>query len=591
MTECSNEDRNHYVRCTRRCAGDVHIVYEKTEPTVAASSISKDQKTPFPGGAPITAADLTATPAALPTAPPPYNYDPYNPNISHAEYARFAWRQFIHFNSPAQKNGVDVAGKSPVVRGSIDPNRNFAASGASGFYQSGRTANSNFSSNQLVWETFAHRSELFPAGSAPKGNLATLDPEYAFQNVKVASTDARFNNLDENTQIGQNQIFFPKNGNTPSTNPQDDHIILFQAKVSPVEYGYIKSIYNANNPPTALELPPNGTDQGESVEVKSAWREMTPALIASGRYHTAEALYYYQENGQTQARVATFGLVGLHILRKMENYPTFVYTTFEQVDSLTTPDKKDTGLYVINLYDQLQYDASVPPETRPSAILNSGSNRTLVALPLAGAIDSAHGYDVVPGKFTVPSGFSGPIKVQNPPVATSAVYSVNSEVQLAMANTPEFKNSVWQYYRLVGLQVLPTNEDSSVTPATPNPLTQDYYLANIVVESSQPGIQLFKGGVKDPSPDKKEFTLLAKRGLPSILGVKKLPPNSDQLVMGGCMGCHGNAQYPRDKEGKGPSIFSFLINGDTMGGQGFSADERNESPGELSAKRLEYLTY
>ncbi|ALN93706.1 hypothetical protein [Lysobacter gummosus] len=564
---------------------------KKTEPTVAASSISKDQKTPFPGGAPITAADLTATPAALPTAPPPYNYDPYNPNISHAEYARFAWRQFIHFNSPAQKNGVDVAGKSPVVRGSIDPNRNFAASGASGFYQSGRTANSNFSSNQLVWETFAHRSELFPAGSAPKGNLATLDPEYAFQNVKVASTDARFNNLDENTQIGQNQIFFPKNGNTPSTNPQDDHIILFQAKVSPVEYGYIKSIYNANNPPTALELPPNGTDQGESVEVKSAWREMTPALIASGRYHTAEALYYYQENGQTQARVATFGLVGLHILRKMENYPTFVYTTFEQVDSLTTPDKKDTGLYVINLYDQLQYDASVPPETRPSAILNSGSNRTLVALPLAGAIDSAHGYDVVPGKFTVPSGFSGPIKVQNPPVATSAVYSVNSEVQLAMANTPEFKNSVWQYYRLVGLQVLPTNEDSSVTPATPNPLTQDYYLANIVVESSQPGIQLFKGGVKDPSPDKKEFTLLAKRGLPSILGVKKLPPNSDQLVMGGCMGCHGNAQYPRDKEGKGPSIFSFLINGDTMGGQGFSADERNESPGELSAKRLEYLTY
>ncbi|MFD0320850.1 hypothetical protein [Lysobacter gummosus] len=150
---------------------------------------------------------------------------------------------------------------------------------------------------------------------------------------------------------------------------------------------------------------------------------------------------------------------------------------------------------------------------------------------------------------------------------------------------------MWQYYRLVGLQVLPTNEDSSVTPATPNPLTQDYYLANIVVESSQPGIQLFKGGVKDPSPDKKEFTLLAKRGLPSILGVKKLPPNSDQLVMGGCMGCHGNAQYPRDKEGKGPSIFSFLINGDTMGGQGFSADERNESPGELSAKRLEYLTY
>ncbi|PPJ44588.1 hypothetical protein C0075_25700, partial [Rhizobium sp. KAs_5_22] len=77
-------------------------------------------------------------------------------------------------------------------------------------------------------------------------------------------------------------------------------------------------------------------------------------------------------------------------------------------------------------------------------------------LPLAGPIDSAHGYDVIPGKFNVPAGFSGPIKVQNPPVATSAVYDVNAEVQKAMASTPAFKDSVWRYYRLVGLQVLPT---------------------------------------------------------------------------------------------------------------------------------------
>ncbi|WP_064747606.1 hypothetical protein [Lysobacter antibioticus] len=565
----------------------------RTEATAAVSSIAKDQQTSFPGGSKITPADLTATPAALPAAPPAYNYDPYKPNITHAEYARFAWRQFIYFNSPAQKNGTDAAGKTPVMRGFIDPDRNFAASGAVDFHQSGKTADSNFSSNQLLWETFAHRSELFPAGSAPKGDLASLDPEYVFQEgVKVASTDARFNNLDENTQIGQNQIFFPKNGNTPSANPQDDHIILFQAKVSPVEYDYVKSIYNADKPPTSLELPPNGTNQGESVEVKSAWREMTPELIASGRYHTAEALYYYKENGKTQARVATFGLVGVHILRKMENYPTFVYTTFEQVDSLTTPGQQDTGLYVINLYDQLQYDASVAPGTRPTAILNSGTSRTAVALPLAGAIDAAHGYDVVPGSFDLPRGFSGPVRVQNPPVATFDVSTVNAEVQQAMAQTPAFKDSVWRYYRLVGLQVLPTNEDSSITPSKPDPLTQDYYLANIVIESSQPGIQLFKGGVKDPHPGKQDFTLEAKRGLASIRNVKGLPPKSDQLVMGGCMGCHGNAQYPRDKDtGLGPSIFSFLINKDTMTGQGFSADVRNEDPSELRKKRLEYLAY
>jgi hypothetical protein len=562
----------------------------KPAETVAVPSNAVERAASFQGGAEITPADLTATPAALPDAPPAYNYDPVNPNITHKEYARFAWRQFIHLNSPAQKSGTNEAGKSPVVRGTIDPARNFVASGAKDFYQSGQTAGSSASSNLLVWETFAHRSELFPTGSAPSGDLPTLAPAYTFQNVEVDPASALFNNLDETTQIGQNQIFFPKDGNTPAANPYDDHMILFQAKVNQVEFDYIKSIYNAQNPPQALELPPNGNDQGESIEVKSAWREMTPALIASGRYHTAEALYYTQDaSGKTQAQVKTFGLVGLHILRKMENYPAFVYTTFEQADNLSTPGGQDTGLYVITLYDEMAYDASVPPGTRPQAIINSGPNRTQVALPLAGPVDTANGYDIIHGSFKVPSGFAGPIKVQNPPVATFDVYEVNQEVQRAMARTPGLEDSVWQYYRLVGIQVLPTNEDSSIT-APPNPLTQDFYLANIVIESSQPGIQLFKGGVVDPEPDKRDFNLLNRRGLANILNVKELP-GDDTLVMGGCMGCHGNAQYPRDANGKGPSIFNFLISADTMTGSGFSADERNEPPGGLRRKVLEYPLY
>lgn len=558
-----------------------------TDPVTVPSNAA-GREASFPGGAPITSADLTATPAPLPDAPPAYNYDPVNPNISRKEYARFAWRQFFHFNSPAEKK--KGTNRSPVKRGHIDKTRNFAASGAPDFYQSGKTDDSNFSSNLLVWETFAHRSELFPAQSAPKGDLAELDPAYVFQNVEVAPADARFNNLDENTQIGQNQIFFPKNGNTPSANPWDDHMILFQAKVNHIEYDYIQSIYNATNPPSSLELPPNGTEKKESVEVKSAWREMTDDLIASGRYHTAEALYYVRDEktGKTQARVGTFGLVGLHILRKMENYPAFVYTTFEQVDNLTTPKGDPTGLYVITLYDEMAYDASVPPGSQPQAIINAGPNRTQVPLPLAGPVDSAHGYDITPGSFALPHGFAGPLKVQNPPVATLDVYEVNQEVQQAMASTPELKDSVWQYYRLVGIQVLPTNEDSSIT-AAPNPLTEDFYLANIVIESSQPGIQLFKGGVVDPEPEKQEFTLLNKRGLPNILKVKELPESANNLVMGGCMGCHGNAQYPRDANGTGPSIFNFLITSDTMTGKGFSADERNEPPGELRKRILEYL--
>ena len=556
--------------------------------TPPSRGVELAQKAPFPGGVAITPADLTATPAPLPAPPPAY--DPKDP-ISHAEYARFAWRQFIHFNSPAQKNGTVASGKTPVVRGQIDPTRNFAASGVSDFYQSGKSDQSNFSSNLLVWETFAHRSELFPAGSAPQGGFPGLPPEYIFQRAKVEPDDARFNNLDEATQIGQNQIFFPKNGNTPSQNPYDDHIILFQAKVNQVEYDYIKSQYIAPETPDTLELPPstsNGvTYEGESVEVKSAWREMTPGLIASGRYHTAEALYYVKDegSGEIQARVGTFGLVGLHILRKMKNYPAFVYTTFEQVDSLKTPEGLDTGLYVITLYEQMNYDPALP---KPQAIINTGPSRTQFALPLAGHVDKPHGYDIVAGSFNLPPGYAGPIKVIDPGAGTLDVLNVNTEVHQAMDATPELANSVWRHYRLVGIQVLPTNEDSSITGPV-DPLTQDYYLANIVIESSQPGIQLFKGGIVDPGDSRdgnQKDSLLNQRSLPNIIDVPELPASANKLVMGGCMGCHGNARYPR---GSGPSLFSFLISKDTMSGKGFDVDLRNESPDVLLSRARKYL--
>lgn len=561
--------------------------------TVAASCSKKsaepvqipsgsEQKASFPGGAPITAADLTAAPAVLPAAPPAY--DPDHP-IPREEFARFAWRQFIYFNSPAKKNGTIAPGKTPVERGSIDPSRSFAASGDPGFYQSGQTPDSNFSSNVLLWQTFAHRSELFPAASAPKGDLPSLDPTYVFQNVTVDPTQARFNNLDENNQIGQNQIFFPKNPPTPSASPMDDYIILFQAKVNQVEYDFVKDEYGT--PGDIKELPPTEGYPGESVEVKSAWREMPEELIQSGRYHTAEAVYYTKENGETVPKVKTFGLVGLHILRKMENYPAFVYTTFEQVDSLTTPDQQDTGLYLVTLYDEMQYD---PPIAAPGAIANAGPTRTQIPLPRAGAVDGAHGYNIIPGSYSLGSGnYAGPIKVTRPSVGTLAVRSVNDEVMAAMAKTPGFESSVWKYYRLAGIQVLPTNEDTT-TAGPVNPLTEDFFLANIVIESSQPGVQLFKGGVKDPgdrgTPDNQ---FVNQRSLANIIQVPGLTDasgtvlgGSETLVMGGCMGCHGNARLPR---GTGPSLFSFLISGETLGGSGFGADARDDAPAELIQRR------
>jgi len=558
-----------------------------TSPSVIAAA-------QFPGGKPITQADLTVMPAVLPVAPP--KYDTKMP-ITHEEYARFAWRQFIYYNSPTKKAAKNMPGVTPIVRGVIDPTSNFLTSGKNNFYASGKVAPQNFSSNILMWESFAHRVELFPNGSAATGDLKSLTPEYNFKNVQVSNTEARFNNLDENSQIGLDKIFFPANGNTPSKNPYDDHEILFQAKVNQTEYDHVKSF--GTTAPTTFELPPTIGNSDESVEIKAAWRVLTSSMISSGRYHTAEAVYYMdtcntggslssckKSDLVANAHIATFGLVGLHILRKMENYNTFVYSTFEHVDNIKTDGGKgkDTGLYYINLYTDLSYDGSEPIDKQPTVVLNTGPSRVTDTIPKEGKVIAENGYDFIPGSYTLPKGTTGPIKVIQPSTETIAVLSVNNEVQAAMKSSGMFTDSVWQYYKLKGVQPVPTNEDIS-TSSPSNPLTQDFFLANNVIESSQPGVQLFKGGIDlGAAKDNGDATFTNKR-TKNIFNVAGYP---EDLTMGGCMGCHGNATYPNQDKMKTKtltSIFSFLINEDRLNGlDRFDAEPINELDVDLENK-------
>ncbi|MFE8605465.1 hypothetical protein [Archangium violaceum] len=570
------------------------------------------EKTPFPGGASITPRDLTAT-YELPHEPPPYD-----PSLSRQEFARFAWRQFIYLNSPARPNPGDKgpAGAPPVIRAEIDRSRNFASSGDPNFYQSG-TGGNTLGRNHLIWETFAHRSELFPVKSPPTGALQYLYPQYALANISVGKELARFNNLDETTQIGQNQIFFPRNDSKPSPNPYDDHMILFEAKVNHVEYNYIRNTLGKTYPSTTelprhIEFPPNkgnsdlpagASSDEESIEVKAAWREMSDGLIKSGRYHTAEALYYVNKStegapsgSKIVPRVGTFGLVGLHILRKTKNYPAFIYTTFEHVDNLQKSGnpKDSTGLYVVTLYDTMNYNPSIKD---PQAFVNAGNGQLQTfTLPTEGTVDLDHGYPIIPGSFNLPSGFAGPIKVGPSHAMTPAVQAVNDEVMKVMNSMPEFNNSVWKYYRLAGIQILPVDEDSPTVPVNNpgglSPLTEDFYLANSVIESSQPGIQLFKGAVSDPGMrGAGKYQLLNERSMANIQQVRGLPLTANKVVMGGCMGCHGNAQYPRanGETGTGPTIFNFLTTQDTLSGKGFEVEVRPTSIAEVRKRTQVYM--
>lgn len=502
----------------------------------------------------------------------------------HGQLANFAWREFIALNSPA--------GSLPENRGIPNTNKSFVDSGRPNFYSSGKKTG-KIGTNLLVWETFAHRSELFPHYTIPPTTPAKFakTPSYIFKDAPTFSNDvlALYNNLDEASQIGQNIIFFPKNPPNASKNPFDDHQLLFEAKVNKTEFDYGQTL-------TKLSKPVNLKDN--SVEVKAAWRLMSPDLDSS-RYHTADAVYYVPGKKASDAPIAkngTFGLVGLHIIQKTKLYPTFIFATFEQVDALKLPKGGPTGLYYITDYTALGYDPQGIPSigakntTAPIATINNGSGKLVKhTLPAASAkLQPTTG---------LPNGHTGPVKVTQPATITKQVESVNRNVlSLMTGQKSPLKNSVWQYYKLKGVQAIPTNEQDPMAAASTD--TLDYYLANITIESSQPGVQLFKGGIVGPGDKELASTtdFINNRETDSYVpyqghaavnatNVTFSAPstNPDQpleiqkkVIMGGCMGCHGQAQ-------QSGVDFSFLFF--SRGGSGFDVDTMGEIPPAAMAKR------
>ncbi|SDT34471.1 hypothetical protein SAMN05216598_5154 [Pseudomonas asplenii] len=469
----------------------------------------------------ISASDLTRSNPQLPSD--------LATGISHTDYATFAWRSFIALNNTANT-------PLPANRGVGNPNGSFADSG-----KASQTA------NPLLWQTFAHRTELFPAtGKSAVGGPTRpfgSSPQYSYVQfpngapLAPGASYAHYNNLDEATQIGQNAIFFPVNppraamkGNDYA--PSNDSQILFEAKANPVVYEYAK---NLKNYPDHIVLPDG------AVEVKAAWRKLADIAPAQrARYHTATVVTYHGDDSKPVAYNEEYALVALHIIHKTPNYPTFIFATFEHEDALNLPDNSPTGLYYIANYDKIAY-ASPPDDTAPPvATFSDGKGIHRVTLPKGDVADGKHNPPIYSGSNGIPKGQAGPISVVQPQTTHAEVVAVNDQVRQLMDASGQFSNSVWKHYRLKGVQAIPSSNETD----------PDYYLANILVESSQPGIQLFRG--TNIFPVQKNNTLTNMRNVANIK-VPDYDHSTQSLTMGGCMGCHGVAQSSL-KQG-----FSFLF--------------------------------
>lgn len=421
-----------------------------------------------------------------------------NPNVPHdvatgasasvEELAIFAWQEFIALNWPA----VDPAATGK--RGQADTSANFLTITAD--------ASGNFP--LLVWQTYLHKNELFPVSGTPT-SFDSNPPAYSYKVNAAPSANAKYNlynNLDESSELGLCQMF-------AHTNTR----IVYEAKVNRSVFDYIygggaNALCTATNgclgfysaktnamstlrttggvcelpasaPVPTLSLPCGDLgvagEAGEgAIELKAAWRQLTPAEQASGRFYMREVIYYKggqnsQSGGAQQLYDnAVFGLVGLHIIHKTKSFPTFVFATWEQVDN---------------------FDDSTNTNSESLQFLNAGT-------PLP----------------NIPVTRVHPIH--------SDVAQVNDAVHVAFKQ--QAPNSVWQYYKLIGVQGTPMN--GPPLGASSDTLSY-YFLANIVVESNQT-LQSFYGqapnGLVQPA---KNVYLKGAEGSP--------------FQMGGCQGCHG----------------------------------------------------
>ncbi|MGO4293178.1 hypothetical protein [Chitinophaga sp. RAB17] len=219
--------------------------------------------------------------------------------------------------------------------------------------------------NLTVWETYAHKTELrpysdkmLPFDSAPHYSYGIMPQPYP--NALETFRFTLFNNLDENNEIGSCNVY----GNLGE---RPTNLVLYQAKVNRAEYEYILKKYptkdslrratdstrwliknpteyyktgapcNCASDRMIVSLPcgaakgPDGTPVPGTIEIKTAWMLYNYGMDTT-RYITRRAISYYRFGNQVYYTNRLFVLVGMHIIHKTQNYPAFIFATFEQED-------------------------------------------------------------------------------------------------------------------------------------------------------------------------------------------------------------------------------------------------------------------
>lgn len=517
-------------------------------------------------------------------------------SASLSQAAIFAWEEFIALNWPAVKQDG-----SANTRDMPDTSKLFGDPSYTG---------------PLAWHTYRNKVEIFPGAGLPPGATPNASgkplytcnydaaPQYnyastATTHVAPSGSNPPWINADENSQIGLNHIFA---GVADGTATPLNNEILFLAKGNRTDFDYVcpKGWWSTNTSgpyiqATAAYIAKNGKDPtpgsadmvsfpSGTIELKAAWRRLGAKEDAS-RFYTTKVRYYATNvaNGVTHIVPVdeTLALVGLHIIQKTPSAPYFIFATFEQADNILDA----TGQPVEDVNGTL---------LKPAVSALTPAIVSVNATPVAG-----QSFKYTEGEF----GDAGPqlnyANVPNTGLVTGTIkvnarkhaipqdiITVNQEAHQAIAaymaaNFPKGTTSPWAYYKLVNVQAKPINKPTPGQTYTGSD-SATYYQANSTIETDY-DLQVFSGqfypyagslGEDEGGTLINTITDFNSDGSP----FRNVAHAGQTFNMGGCMGCHGNAQH-------GGSDFSFIL----AGGRDTTPDTAGTIEPVLLNKVVRYL--
>jgi len=292
---------------------------------LAMSQACKNYEEPPTGGPGPALPEGLPDPAIsgkLPLAVPPIPSED-TPEQARPFFDYFSWQSFIALNWPASsERGVPESPEDPNV-----------------FKNAPNGTTTVWGSYREVFDLFGQGENRPPAWDSPSTGVTPCDPgdkklllmankggtlldgvneAFSFplidQNLNYAYTEVRFDEAQYD--------FIRGDDNDESTwLYRVANLAAVQRKLE--DEG--KSLQMpASSPPSTIG----------ALMVKATWRELTENDDQS-RFYAVDALVYEpDEDGGGTCRPAKMGLVGIHIVQKLDAFPQWIWSSFEQVDNV-----------------------------------------------------------------------------------------------------------------------------------------------------------------------------------------------------------------------------------------------------------------